>query len=267
MAKSWVAAWSIVAMSSLTCCGLVPAAPSVTPSALSSSSPPQTTTSTPVIGFSESERAALRIRNVGCLSGSMGSGFAISDHTFITNRHVICGADLLQVSTFDGQDVQVTTVGAAVIADLAVVHAAQTLPATVHLAKADPPIGTAVMAMGFPLGGPITISHGHVLGYGKDPAGWSSLPMLRNDAPIAQGSSGSALLNDDGELVGVVYALTGPGSSYAVPVEILTKLLHDRKSFSYYAPCGGAPPSPAPEPPTTPCSPTVRPGPTPAPSP
>jgi S1-C subfamily serine protease len=221
---------------------------------------PDGPTSTAVDRFTQFERAALRIRNVGCFSGSMGSGFAISAHTFITDRHVICGADLadmLQVSTFDGQDVEVTTVGAAVTADLAVVHTVQTLPATIRLAKANPPIGAAVTAVGFPLGGPLRISQGHVLGYNKDPAGWSSLPMLRNDAPIDQGSSGSALLNDDGELVGVVYALTGPGSGYAVPVEILKETLKDPKNYSRPAPCGGAPATSPPQPPSTPCSPTA----------
>jgi S1-C subfamily serine protease len=113
------------------------------------------------------------------------------------------------------------------------------------------------MVVGFPLGGPVTTSRGHVLGYRKDPAGWSSLPMLLTDAPIEQGSSGSALLNEAGELVGVVYALTGPGSGYAVPVEIVNNLLKDQSGYSQPAPCGGAPATSSPSPSITPCSPAV----------
>jgi S1-C subfamily serine protease len=213
-------------------------------------------------GFTEFERAALRVRNVGCGTVSTGSGFAISDHAFITNRHVVGGANLLQVSTFDGHDVEVTTAGAAVMADLAIVFTVQTLPATVHLAQANPPPGAGVTAVGFPLGGPLTTSHGKVLGYEKDPIGWSSLPMMLNDAPIQHGSSGSAVFNDDGELVGVVYAGTGPGSYYAVPVGILNKLLQDPTSYSQSAPCGGAPASAQPASSGTTCSPTVIAGPT-----
>jgi S1-C subfamily serine protease len=265
--KLWVATMGILAMAPLAGCGLVPPAPTVTSSASNSSTAPQTTTasdpaSPAVIGFTEFERAALRVRNVGCGTVATGSGFAISDHAFITNRHVIGGANLLQVSTFDGTDVEVTTAGAAVMADLAVVRTVQTLPATVRVAEADPAVGAAVTAVGFPLGGPLTTSHGKVLGYGKDPVGWSSLPMLLNDAPVEHGSSGSALLNDDGELVGVVYALTGPGSGYAVPVEILNKLLQNPSAYSESAPCGGAPASSPSASSDTTCSPTVTAGPT-----
>ena len=213
-------------------------------------------------GFTEFERAALRVRNVGCGTVSTGSGFAISDHAFITNRHVVGGANLLQVSTFDGHDVEVTTAGATIVADLAIVWTVQSLPATVRLAQSNPAKGAAVTAVGFPLGGPLTTSHGKVLGYARDPVGWSSKPMLLNDAPIEHGSSGSALLNDDGELVGVVYAVTGPGSYYAVPVEILSKVLQDPASYSQSAQCGGAPASAQPVSAGTTCSPTVVAGPT-----
>lgn len=268
MAKCWLTLAGLAVTASIAGCGLVPAAPTLTtvtpsaPSPLSSLSATTTTTSgdpasTPTMGFTEFERAALRVRNLGCGAVSTGSGFAISDHAFITNRHVVGGANLLQVSTFDGHDVQVTTAGAAVIADLAVVFTVQTLPATLRLAQANPPASAAVTAIGFPLGGPLTTSHGKVLGYAKDPVGLSSLPMLLNDAPIQHGSSGSALIDDNGELVGVVYAGTGPGSYYAVPVEILNKLLQDPKSYSQSAQCGGAPAGAQPAPSGTTCSPTV----------
>lgn len=229
-------------------CSLVPppSPAAVIPS--SEASPAAVVTSNPALavtahGFTEFERAALRVRNIGCGTVLTGSGFAITDHAFITNRHVVGGANLLQVSTFDGHDVQVTTAGAAVTADLAIVWTTQSLPATVRLAPSNPAIGAPVTAVGFPLGGPLTTSHGRVLGYAKDPVGWSSKPMLLNDAPIEHGSSGSALLNDDGELVGVVYAGTGPGSYYAVPVEILNTILQDPAIYSQSAPCGGAPAS------------------------
>ena len=247
-------------------CGLVPppSPEAVTPSPEVSSAPFATSNPASAVnvhGFTEFERAALRVRNVGCGTVLTGSGFAISDHAFITNRHVIGGANLLQVSTFDGHDVEVTTTGAAVTADLAIVWTTQSLPATVRLAQSNPAIGAAVTAVGFPLGGPLTTSHGKVLGYARDPVGWSSKPMLLNDAPIEHGSSGSALLNDDGELVGVVYAVTGPGSYYAVPIEILNSILLDPASYSQSAQCGGALVSAQQESSGTTCSPNVVAGP------
>jgi S1-C subfamily serine protease len=180
----------------------------------------------------------LRVRNLGCGTVSSGSGFAISDHVFVTNRHVIGGAALLQVNTYDGHDIDVTSTGAVVIADLALVWTKEALPATIPLAPQNPGAGTRVTVVGFPLGGPLTTTHGKVLGYAADPVGWSTLPMLVNDAPIEHGSSGSPVINDNGQLVGVAYA--SDGSKYAVPVEILQQALANPSSYSRSAACDGA---------------------------
>lgn len=191
-------------------------------------------------GFTDYERAALRVRNVGCGTVSRGSGFAIGDHVFVTNRHVIGGAAVLQVSTYDGRDIDVTTAGAAVIADLALVWTKEALPATIALAMENPDVGANVTAVGYPLGGPLTTTHGRVLGYAPDPLGWSALPMLVNDAPAEHGSSGSPLINDAGLLVGVVYAKGG--DKYAVPVEVLIQVLNNPDNYSRSAgTCDGAP--------------------------
>lgn len=209
----------------------------------SSSVAPATGAEAQVRGFSQAEQAALRVRNIGCGGVSTGSGFAISNHAFVTNRHVVGGAALLQVSGYDGRDIKVTTAGAATIADLALVRTVEPLPATIPLAAANPSSGAAVTAIGFPLGGPLTTTHGRVLGYTTDPIGWSQLPMLENDAPIEHGSSGSALLDNQGELVGVVYATSETSARFAVPVEILRDLLNDPATFTQTATCGGEPPS------------------------
>ncbi|WP_181405833.1 S1C family serine protease [Pseudarthrobacter phenanthrenivorans] len=170
---------------------------------------------------------------------STGSGFAISSHVFVTNRHVIGGAALLQVSTYDGHDIEVKTVGSVAVADLALVWTENALPASLSLARDDPAIGTKVTAVGFPLGGPLTTTEGKVLGYGPDPVGWSSLPMLVNDAPIEHGSSGSPLINDGGELVGVVYATDG--NQFAVPVSVLHQVLNHPSAFTNSSACNGIP--------------------------
>lgn len=78
------------------------------------------------------------MRNIGCGGLSSGSGFAVSDNVLVTNRHVVGGAALLRVSTYDGRDISVTAVGAVVVADLALVWTKETLPATIPLAPASP---------------------------------------------------------------------------------------------------------------------------------
>lgn len=189
--------------------------------------------------FSDAERAALRIRNVGCGGVATGSGFAVADHVLVTNRHVVGGATTLQVSTYDGRDLTVTASAAAGIADLAVVRTKETLPRTIPLAAQNPAVGERVTAVGYPLGGKLTTTQGTVLGYAPDPVGESAIPMLVNDAAIEHGSSGGPLLDDAGKLVGVVYATSGAVQQYAVPVEVLAELIRSPGRFDAESNCDG----------------------------
>jgi S1-C subfamily serine protease len=87
--------------------------------------------------------------------------------------------------------------------------------------------------------------------------GWSSLPMLINDAPIEHGSSGSPLLNEDGKLEGVAYAGDDDtGRQYAVPVEVLIEVITSPKGFDKTAACDGVPQAVVPDGATR-CSATV----------
>jgi S1-C subfamily serine protease len=227
----------------LTGCGLTPVPPppevsaSQTRAAASSVAAPTDRAPTfTVSGFSRYERAALRVRNVGCDSVSSGSGFAIAEHVFVTNRHVVDGAALLQVLTYDGRDIRVNAVGAVVVADLALVWTKESLPAQLQFAPSNPPVGAEVIVVGYPLGGELTTTSGQVLQYGRDPLGLSPLLMMYNDAPIEHGSSGSPLVDSSGRLVGVAYA-GGGGQYFAVPVEALNQLLNDPSNFSNWAGC------------------------------
>ncbi|GAA6525523.1 serine protease [Intrasporangium sp. DVR] len=188
-------------------------------------------------GFTELERAALRIRNIGCGGVRTGSGFAIGDRLLVTNRHVVAGATTLEVTTFDGKDIDVRTSGAASVADLAIVRTRERLPASITLAPGNPEVGQTVTAIGYPLGGPLTTTDGRVLGYRPDPVAKSDLPMLLSSAPVEHGSSGSPLVDITGELVGVVYASTGPGHTYAVPIEVLEDVLDRPSAFASKTGC------------------------------
>lgn len=226
----------------LTSCGLTPVPPpQVSASQTLSPAPPVSALANqaPTVtasGFSRYERAALRVRNIGCGSVSSGSGFAIAERVFVTNRHVVDGAALLQVLTYDGRDIRVNAVGAVVVADLALVWTKESLPAQLQFAPANPPVGAEVTVVGYPLGGELTTTSGHVKQYGRDPLGLSPLQVMYNDAPIEHGSSGSPLVDSSGRLVGVAYA-GGGGEYFAVPVEALNQLLNDPSKFSNWAGC------------------------------
>jgi S1-C subfamily serine protease len=241
-----VAGAVVLCLMALSGCGLAP----VTPPSQTSAAPTRTAASqlaapaapAPIItasGFSAYERAALRVRNIGCSSSagvSKGSGFAITGNVFVTNRHVAEGAVLLQVSTYDGRDITVNTVGTVVVADLALVWTQESLPGTLPLASLNPPVGAEVTVVGYPEGGELTTTRGHVLRYGRDAFGESPFQMMYNDAPIKPGSSGSPLIDSSGKLVGVAYARVG-GQYAAVPVETLKQVLKDPSNFSNGAGC------------------------------
>ncbi|HEY0119551.1 MAG TPA: trypsin-like peptidase domain-containing protein [Cellulomonas sp.] len=190
-------------------------------------------------GFDAVERMAVRIRNVGCGEVSTGSGFALTATTLVTNKHVVADSAQLQVSTYDGHDVDVTAASTAGLADLALVRTSEDLPSAPQLADADPVQGDPVTVVGYPLGGQLTLTDGRVIGTTTDPLNSNLGQVLVTDARVEPGSSGSAALDADGKVIGVVYAKNDQGLSFLVPVSTLRAMLADESSFTPAPTCAG----------------------------
>ncbi len=188
-------------------------------------------------GFDAVQRMAVRIRNVGCAGLSTGSGFAIDEHTLVTNRHVVADSEVLQVSTYDGRDIEVTAASTAALADLAVVRTDEPLPSYPELADADPTAGDPVTVVGYPEGGALTVTQGEVIGLTTDPLNENLGEVLVTDAPVEPGSSGSAALDEAGRVIGVVYAKTSDGRSLLIPLSTVQELLSDAGAFTDLPPC------------------------------
>jgi S1-C subfamily serine protease len=188
-------------------------------------------------GFDAVERMAVRIRNVGCTGLSTGSGFAIDEHTLITNRHVIADSKVLEVSTYDGRDLEVSAASTAGLADLAVVRTDDPLPSYPDLGPRDPRRGETVSVVGYPEGGALTVTDGEVIGRATDPLNENLGEVLVTDAPVEPGSSGSAALDAGGRVVGVVYAKTSDERSLLIPLSTLERLLDDADAFTAVSPC------------------------------
>lgn len=188
-------------------------------------------------GFDAVQRMAVRIRNVGCAGLSTGSGFAVDEHTLITNRHVVADSDVLEVSTYDGRDLEVSAASTAALADLAVVRTDDPLPSYPSLADRDPARGDTVLVVGYPEGGELTVTEGDVIGMTTDPLNENLGEVLVTDAPVEPGSSGSAALDSDGRVIGVVYAKTGDDRSLLIPLSTLQSLLDDEDAFTAVPPC------------------------------
>ena len=233
---------TVVAVVVLGGCALLPPMPGPTPTGFVPSQVPRPTPTTTgnlsPDGFDAAQRMAVRIRNVGCGSVSTGSGFAVDAQTLITNRHVVADSAELQLSTYDGRDIAATTASTAELADLAIVRTTDELPAVPELAPDDPEPGDEVTVIGYPDGGRLTFTSGRVIGGTTDPLNENLGEVLVTDAPVEPGSSGSAVLDADGRVVGVVYAKNTLDQSFIVPVSTLRTMLDDSAAFLDAPPCG-----------------------------
>jgi len=232
-----------VLLVALTACGALPPLPDPVPTTLVGpvDEAPDAPTGAALSpdGFDAAQRMSVRIRNVGCGALSTGSGFAIDDHTLVTNRHVVADSATLEISTYDGRDVRAQTASTTELADLALVRTVDPLPASAGLAAADPMPGTAVTVVGYPRGSRLTITTGSVIGATTDPLHANLGEVLVTDARVDLGSSGSPVLDDAGHVVGVVYAKGEDGASFVVPVSTLRAMLDDESQVEPAPTCTG----------------------------
>ena len=163
---------------------------------------------------------------------SLGSGVIVSAEGYVlTNNHVIANADDIQVLLYDGRVAQARLVGADEETDLAVLKIdAGNLP-VIHMA--DPKkdrVGDVVLAIGNPLGLNQTVTMGIISAIGRQLSNSSPEDFIQTDAAINLGNSGGALVNSNGDLVGINTLLIGKaanaeGIGFAIPVDTATSVL------------------------------------------
>lgn len=175
----------------------------------------------------------------GFLSASSGSGVVYGDDGYIiTNHHVVEGGGSIDVVFVDGARYPAEVVGSDPVTDIAVllVDREDLAPITVGSSD-DLAIGEPAVAIGNPLGlaGGPTVTAGIVsaldrrLGTGPDD---ELFGLVQTDAPIAPGSSGGALVDASGRLVGITTAIavSEVGSvdlGFAVPTAIAIGVAND----------------------------------------
>ena len=169
-----------------------------------------------------------------------GSGVIISsDGYIVTNNHVVEGADELTVTLNDNREFSARIVGTDKQTDLALLKVnAKNLP-TLPIGDSDKlKVGEWVIAVGNPYNLSSTVTAGIVSaksrGLGASQNGIES--FIQTDAAINPGNSGGALVNTQGELVGInamLYSQTGSYSGYgfAIPTTIINKVVDDIKKY------------------------------------
>lgn len=174
----------------------------------------------------QARRLTLRLRNASCVGVSTGSGFAITREILITNRHVLAGAETLEVSTWNGRTLEVVAAAVGRLGDIGLARVEGSLPEPAKLASAAAGPGDDVTVVGYPLGGPLTLRRGTVVdrvdgqrfGVGGD--------VLRLDADVRPGSSGGPVLDARNHVVAVVFALeTSSDLALAIPVDTMVTII------------------------------------------
>ncbi len=171
----------------------------------------------------------VRIRALGCDRLGTGSGFVLDDGLIVTNRHVVGQPREITISTWDGRSFDAVVEGISLDADLAVIQVVSADLPVATLRVAPVVIGEPIVVIGYPGGGPSTVTTGRVLGLTDGPVLGEGTPAIVVDAEVRQGNSGGPLLDMSGAVVGVIFALDrGSGNGLAVPVDVLLERLATR---------------------------------------
>jgi S1-C subfamily serine protease len=181
----------------------------------------------------QAQEVTVRIRVLRCDSLGTGSGFVLPGGLVVTNRHVVGDPVEVSLNSWDGRSLSAEVTGIAADSDLAVLRLADGagLPAATIRERAAE-VGEPVLAVGYPGGGPVTVSTGRVVAIVDGQVLGEATEVLLVDAPIRRGNSGGPLLDEQGRVIGVVFALEeGTNRGVAVPVAALLERL-ERQSFT-----------------------------------
>ena len=184
------------------------------------------------------------------VDGGNGSGVVYSaDGLILTNEHVVRGNDDVQVSFADGQRVDATVVAVDAVTDVALVRAErQDLPA-VTFDTTLPEVGSLAVVIGSPLGFESTVTAGVISGLhreipGSAKQGQSLVDLIQTDAAISPGNSGGAVVDADGEVIGISEAYIPPQAGavslgFAIPaatvVDVAQQLEEDGRAEHAFA--------------------------------
>jgi serine protease DegS len=170
------------------------------------------------------------------LEQSLGSGVIVdSAGHVITNHHVIATADLIRAQLADGRIAEARIVGRDPDTDLAILRLdlKNNVP-VMPLGSSDRlRVGDIVLAIGNPVGLSQTVTQGIVSATGRGQLGVATFEnFIQTDAPINVGNSGGALINTNGELVGINTAVLAKnlgveGIGFAIPVNLARGVMNE----------------------------------------
>ena len=159
---------------------------------------------------------------------SSGSGIIIRDSGYIlTNYHVIANGDEIFVRLNDGRSTVAELIGSDPETDLAVLKInLENLPTMTIADVTKLRVGDIVLAIGYPFAIGQSVTQGIISATGRTSVSQNTYEnFIQTDAAINPGNSGGALINTDGEIVGInsnIYSSTGnyQGISFSIPIDL-----------------------------------------------
>ncbi len=166
-------------------------------------------------------------------ASNLGSGVIVSPEGYIlTNQHVVDGADQIEVALADGRTSSAKVIGVDPETDLEVLKINMTNLPTITLGRMDQTrVGDVVLAIGNPFGVGQTVTMGIVSALGRNHLGINTFEnFIQTDAAINPGNSGGALVDVNGNLLGIntaIYSRSGGslGIGFAIPVSTARSVL------------------------------------------
>ena len=173
-----------------------------------------------------------------------GSGVVISpDGYIVTNYHVVNNAERVTVTFNDRFTTQAEVVSKDASTDLAVLKVKEKNLPYMEFGNSDEvKLGQWVLAVGYPLTLDATVTAGIVsaksraIGINKTQSSTAIESFIQTDAAVNPGNSGGALVNTEGQLIGINSAIASPtgsyaGYSYAIPSNIVKKVVGDLRKY------------------------------------
>ncbi|MDD0810361.1 trypsin-like peptidase domain-containing protein [Curvibacter sp. RS43] len=165
--------------------------------------------------------------------GGLGSGVIVSPTGYIlTNNHVVENADEIEVTLNDGRTATAQVIGTDPDTDLAILKIELERLPVIVLGNSDTLlVGDQVLAIGNPFGVGQTVTSGIVSALGRNQLGINTFEnFIQTDAAINPGNSGGALVDVNGNLLGIntaIYSRSGGsmGIGFAIPVSTARQVL------------------------------------------
>ncbi|HHH50577.1 MAG TPA: PDZ domain-containing protein [Saprospiraceae bacterium] len=195
-----------------------------------------------VVNIKSSQESDFDFWGSGTYGTSSGSGVIISSDGFIvTNNHVVEEGNHIEVTLNDHREYKATLVGFDKSTDLALLKIdAKKLPNITFGNSDSLSVGEWVLAVGNPFNLESTVTAGIISARGRDinilEDEYSIESFIQTDAAINPGNSGGAMVNTNGELVGINTAImtrTGKyeGYAFAIPANLVKKVIRDLKEY------------------------------------